>query len=247
MNEDPPSLAAVPRAAAVAGVVFALLFGAAVLTVRMSIPGSIAERGGWLADPAGTLRLATHLLAWGGIAFLWFIGVVRTPIGAREDRFLASVYFGSGVLFLGMCFVAAAGTQALLAAHAQYGERFFDSGTFSFGSRLTYELSNTYALRMAGVFMFSLATLCLRTGAMPRLFVWVTWGLAALLVLGLTQTLWAALLFGIAPGTANASGSTTSELRVLALKATARPASGASLKARATNQPISGARIANAT
>ena len=247
MNEDPPSLAAVPRAAAVAGVVFALLFGAALLTVRMSIPGSIAERGGWLTDPAGTLRLATHLLAWGGIAFLWFIGVVRTHIGAREDRFLASVYFGSGVLFLGMCFVAAAGTQALLAAHAQYGERFFDSGTFSFGSRLTYELSNTYALRMAGVFMFSLATLCLRTGAMPRLFVWVTWGLAALLVLGLTQTLWAALLFGIAPGTANASGSTTSELRVLALKATARPASGASLKARATNQPISGARIANAT
>ena len=75
------------------------------------------------------------------------------------------------------------------------GERFFDSGTFSFGSRLTYELSNTYALRMAGVFMFSLATLCHRTGAMPRLFVWVTWGLAALLVLGLTQTLWAALLF----------------------------------------------------
>ena len=132
MNEDPPSLAAVPRAAAVAGVVFALLFGAALLMVRMSIPGSIAERGGWLADPAGTLRLATHLLAWGGIAFLWFIGVVRTHIGAREHRFLASVYFGSGVLFLGMCFVAAAGTQALLAAHAQYGERFFDSGTFSF-------------------------------------------------------------------------------------------------------------------
>ena len=174
MNEDPPSLSAVPRAAAVAGVAFALLFGAALLMVRLSIPGSIVERGGWLADPAGNLRLATHLLAWGGIAFLWFIGVVRTHIGAREDRFLASVYFGSGVLFLGMCFVAAAGTQALLAAHAQYGERFFDSGTFSFGSRLTYELSNTYALRMAGVFMFSLATLCHRTGAMPRLFVWAT-------------------------------------------------------------------------
>ena len=114
MSEAPPSPPVVPRAAAVAGVAFALLFGTALLLVRMSIPGSIAERGGWLADPAGTLRLATHLLAWGGIAFLWFIGVVRTHIGAREDRFLASVYFGSGVLFLAMCFVAAAGTQALL-------------------------------------------------------------------------------------------------------------------------------------
>ena len=34
MSEDPPSLAAVPRAAAVAGVAFALLFGAALLMVR---------------------------------------------------------------------------------------------------------------------------------------------------------------------------------------------------------------------
>ena len=195
MNEDPPSLAAVPRAAAVAGVAFALLFGAALLLVRLSIPGSIVERGGWLADPAGNLRLATDLLAWGGIAFLWFIGVVRTHIGVREDRFLASVYFGSGVLFLGMSFMAGAATQALLAAHAQYGERFFDSGTFAFGGRLAYEMTNTYSLRMAAVFMFSLATLCHRTGAMPRVFVWATWTLAALLVLGLTQTLWAALLF----------------------------------------------------
>ena len=174
MNEDPPSLSAVPRAAAVAGVAFALLFGAALLMVRLSIPGSIVERGGWLADPAGNLRLATHLLAWGGIAFLWFIGVVRTHIGAREDRFLASVYFGSGVLFLGMSFIAGATAQALLAAHAQYGERFFDSGTFAFGGRLAYEMTNTYSLRMAAVFMFSLATLCHRTGAMPRLFVWAT-------------------------------------------------------------------------
>ena len=113
MSEAPPSPPVVPRAAAVAGVAFALLFGTALLLVRMSIPGSIVERGRWLADPAGSLRLATHLLAWGGIAFLWFIGAVRTHIGAREDRFLASVYFGSGVLFLGMSFAAGAATQAL--------------------------------------------------------------------------------------------------------------------------------------
>jgi len=197
VKQAPSAPGVVPRPAAAAGVAFGLLFGTALVLVRMSIPGSIAERGGWLADPAGTLRLATHLLAWGGIAFLWFIGAVRTHIGAREDRFLASVYFGSGVLFLSMSFAAGAATQALLAAHAQHGERFFDSGTFAFGGRLTYELTYTYALRMAGVFMFSLATLCLHTGALPRPFVWGTWGLAALLVFGLTQTLWAALLFSL--------------------------------------------------
>jgi len=187
--------AQVPRAAAAAVVVFGLLFGTALVLLRLAIPGSIADRGGWLDDPGGTVRLAMNLLAWGGIAFLWFIGAVRTHIGAREDRFLASVYFGSGLLFLGMSFTAGAATQALLAAHAQHGAGFFDSGTFAFGGRLTYELTYTYALRMAGVFMFSLATLCLRTGAMPRPIVWITWALAALLVLGLTQTLWAALVF----------------------------------------------------
>jgi hypothetical protein len=53
----------VPRAAAAAGVVFGLLFGAALVLLRMSIPGSIADRGGWLDDPGGTVRLAMHLLA----------------------------------------------------------------------------------------------------------------------------------------------------------------------------------------
>jgi len=52
--------------------------------VRLAIPGSIAERGSWLADPAGNLRLATNLLAWGGFAFLWHCSKpdpARAPVG----------------------------------------------------------------------------------------------------------------------------------------------------------------------
>ena len=33
-----------------------------------------------------------------GIAFLWFIGVIRDRVGDREDRFFATVFLGSGVL-----------------------------------------------------------------------------------------------------------------------------------------------------
>jgi hypothetical protein len=40
VSEAAPSLAGVPRAAAVAGVAFARLFGAALVLVRLSIPGS---------------------------------------------------------------------------------------------------------------------------------------------------------------------------------------------------------------
>ena len=38
--------------------------------------------------------LALNLVPLSGIAFLWFIGVVRDRIGEREDRFFATVFLG---------------------------------------------------------------------------------------------------------------------------------------------------------
>ena len=49
-----------------------------------------------------------NLIPFAGIAFLWFIGVLRDRIGEREDRFFATVFLGSGLLFVAMLFVAAA-------------------------------------------------------------------------------------------------------------------------------------------
>jgi hypothetical protein len=43
-----------------------------------------------------------------GIAFLWFIGVVRDRLGHLEDQFFPTVFFGSGLLFLAMTFASAA-------------------------------------------------------------------------------------------------------------------------------------------
>ena len=52
--------------------------------------------------------LALNLLPFAGIAFLWFIGVVRDRIGQGEDRFFATVFLGSGLLFIAMLFVTGA-------------------------------------------------------------------------------------------------------------------------------------------
>lgn len=46
------------------------------------------------------------LVPFAGIAFLWFIGVLRDRLGQLEDRFFATVLFGSGPLFLGTLFPA---------------------------------------------------------------------------------------------------------------------------------------------
>jgi hypothetical protein len=190
-----PQALRTPRAAAIAGVPFALMYGAAVVLVRMAFPGGIADRAGWDASRLPLAGVAIHLLAYGGIAFLWFMGVVRTRLGRHEDRFLATVFVGSGLLFMAMSFVAGAVTSALLGTLATPGAAPLGNGAFALGSRIAFELSNVYGARMAGVFMISLATLCLRTGAMPRAFVWVTYAIAAVLLLSISYTLWAALAF----------------------------------------------------
>ena len=64
-----------PRAAAIAGIAFALLVGTAYILIRLSIPQDPGESQ-WLAENAGDVRLALSLIPFAGIAFLWFMGVV---------------------------------------------------------------------------------------------------------------------------------------------------------------------------
>ena len=56
--------------------------------------------------PTG-VAIAVNLVPFAGIAFLWFIGVIRDRIGQHEDRFFATVLLGSGLIFVAMLFVSA--------------------------------------------------------------------------------------------------------------------------------------------
>jgi len=47
--------------------------------------------------------LSLSLVPFAGIAFLWFIGVVREQLGAVEDRLFSTVFMGSGLLFWPCC------------------------------------------------------------------------------------------------------------------------------------------------
>src|SRR6516162_6157238 len=95
-----------PRAAAVAGVVFSALMFVDLAIVRITIPYDPDEPGIWLMDPArrNAVRFALNLIPFAGIAFLWFVGVLRDRLGALEDRFFATVFLGSGLLFVGSLF-----------------------------------------------------------------------------------------------------------------------------------------------
>jgi hypothetical protein len=186
-----------PRAAAVAGILFALLFTATIVLIRLGLPDSQsgANIAGWMDRAAKSVSFALTLVPFAGIAFLWFMGVVRNRIGAMEDQFFSTVFFGSGLLFLAMIFSSAAVAGGALATYALEPDKVTSSGVLTFGRSIIYAILNIYAIRMAGVFMLSLGTIWIRTRVMPRLLVFLTYFLALFLLIGINLSLWAILIF----------------------------------------------------
>ncbi len=189
-----PHALTTPRAAALAGVLFALFFGAALILIRTALPEGAEPGSQWVDGADHRLRVAALLMPFAGIAFLWFMGVIRDGFGRYEDRFFATVFLGSGLLFLAMMFLAA-GVGAALEAIGPHLDSSDRSAAAAFGQALAVVISKTYALRMAAVFMISLATIWLRTGLMPRPLVWGTYLVALTLMAAAEVSMWLTLAF----------------------------------------------------
>lgn len=173
-----------PRVAAYAGIVFAVLMGTSMALIQHSIPLATPYDSMWLDDHTARVRLAISLVPFAGIAFLWFMGVVRDRVGELEDKLFSTIFVGSGLLFLGGLFVWVSLIGALLASAEAGAKAWRDTGAFVLGVSTVKILGGVVTLRMAGVFMFSTGTIWMRTSAMPRLLVWSTWALAILLLVG---------------------------------------------------------------
>lgn len=186
-----------PRAAAVAGIVFAVLFATSMVLIRLALPEALRGRdtASWLQGNTTTITLALTLVPFAGIAFLWFMGVVRSRQGKLEDQFFATVFLGSGILFLAMMFTSAAIAGGILSSYAIDADALIKSGALTFGRAIMYTITNVYGIRMAGVFMVSLSTIWIRTRVMPRPFVLLTYALALVLLVSSNFTLWLVLVF----------------------------------------------------
>ena len=186
-----------PRAAAVAGIIFSVLFTTSMILLRLSLPEELrgSNAASWLQGNANIISLALTLVPFAGIAFLWFIGVVRDRLGAMEDRFFSTVFFGSGLLFLAMIFASAAIAGGIISSYAVESDTLIKSGVISFGRAIMYKITNVYAIRMAGVFMISLGTIWIRTRVMPRVFVYLTYFVAVVLLVSSNLTVWLIFIF----------------------------------------------------
>src|SRR6266436_1479675 len=174
-----------PKAAAIAGIAFSLLLLLILWLLRTSIPADPLEPGAWLATDTRAITVALNLVPFAGVAFIWFIGVLRDRLGQLEDRFFATVFFGSALLFLAMLFAAAAviGAVMLLASTAEPNE-LMNSATFRFARAVAYIVTNVYASKMAAVFMISTSTVVIYTGIAPRWIAFIGYLSALVLLLG---------------------------------------------------------------
>jgi hypothetical protein len=184
-----------PRAAAVAGILFSVLLIISLVLIRISVPADPHAAGAWLSSNGNTVRLALNLLPFSGVAFLWFIGVVRDRLGQYEDRLFATVFLGSGLLFLAMLFASAATAGGIITALGATPGQLIDAGIYGYGRATTYELTNTYAIKMAGVFMISSCTLFLRLRLAPRWMVFLGYALALFLLFSIGYISWVSLVF----------------------------------------------------
>jgi hypothetical protein len=188
-----------PWAASIAGLLFAVLFTAGLVLLRTQpmIGASDLElirlysTGQDLTAVIGGL----YLVPFSGVMFLWFIAVVRDQLGDREDRFFATVFFGSGVIFVAVLFTAMA-----VALAPSVGVRNLDlapptASTIGLLRSMSYALLFAFGTRAAAVFLIATASIGLRSSVFPRWLAWTGYLVGIVLFLVVALVDWVILLF----------------------------------------------------
>jgi hypothetical protein len=173
-----------PRAAAVAGIVFSILLICTLWLLRLVPPAGSLELAAWLQASERKASLALNLVPFAGIAFMWFLGVLRDRLGAREDKFFATVFLGSGLMFLGMLFVAASAGGGLVRGYAAAPNLVATDPAFAFARAFSYDVMHIYAFKMAAVFMVTTSTLALRTRVTAPWIAWLGYASALFILIG---------------------------------------------------------------
>lgn len=187
--------ASMPRAAAIAGILFAILFSGCIALIRVATPADITDLHAWTETTRRMVSISLALISLAGVAFLWFVGVIRGRLGPYEDQFFATVVQGSGLLFLAMTFVAFAIAAGMFGVLRVEVGQIAAPDVYVVGRAIMSQMFNMYALKMASVFMISLSTLWLRTGVMPRWLCLLSYAVALLLLFSLSLSLWMVMVF----------------------------------------------------
>jgi len=184
-----------PKAAAVAGIVFSVLLLTAFWLLRSFVPSDPLDSGEWLKADTSAILVGLNLIPFAGIAFLWFMGVLRDRFGVHEDRFFATVFFGSGLLCLALLFFGTATAGAIIMAAADRPEALINSEAFRVARILTYAIINIYLVKMEVVFVVSLSTIAMYTRIAPRSLAVLGYASSLVLLIGTAFSAWSFVAF----------------------------------------------------
>lgn len=181
-----------------------LLASALLTAIFLMLSGSLAGHGDRLdvilqRSPA-VLGTAAALVPFAAVAFLWFMAAVRDQVGEREDRLIATLLLGSGLLFLSGLFLLAAVTAGVVTASQPPAAS--DPGMARFVRAAAYNIAHDYIVKTSIVFMIATSTLILRARSAPRPFAFAGYGAAIAMLFGsyfsddvfLAMPLWIALI-----------------------------------------------------
>jgi hypothetical protein len=187
-----------PWAASVAGLLFAGFFTTALVLIRNqpmvgATDSELVEIFATGQDLAGIIG-GLYLAPFAGILFLWFIAVIRDQVGEREDRFFATVFLGSGLIFVATLFAATAVASAPLVAARYLGLGSPTAVEIEAARALSYTLLFAFATRAAAVFLLATATVGRRSGTFPRWFTWTGYLLGVTLLLAVAFWDWVILV-----------------------------------------------------
>lgn len=157
-----------PESAAIAGLVFAAILGWVLVLLHNVAPDQPAEAARWAADAPSrsSINLALTLMPFAGIAFLWFLAVIRAHLGSRDDRFFETVFLGSGLIFVATMFTAAAALKAVLLVDSVATP--LPPEVIAFAWAFASVVLGVFGAKMAAVFTFAAATAGVRARSLPR-------------------------------------------------------------------------------
>jgi hypothetical protein len=184
-----------PDSAAIAGIIFAVLYFISYTLIQLSIPAISTGGDDWFTNHADKIALALSMVPFAGIAFLWFMGVIRDRQGFLEDQFFSTLFFGSGILFLAMIFVSSSLAGGMLTVYSLEPDTFTSSGSYAIVRAVMFRINTNYAIRMAGMFMVVLGTIWVRTRVMPRWLALITYVLALVLLISIGFSHWITMIF----------------------------------------------------
>jgi hypothetical protein len=164
------------EATAVAGVLYSVFTIAAIVALSRFPSLALSDEAltAWFDDTEhqATLILGLNLAALSSVSFLWFVAVVRRRLGDREDRFFATVFRGSAIVYVSIWLTGAAVVAAPAVAMTIHDDGAISKEVATLDAGLGAALLLMVAPRIQSVFLFSTSTLILRTGTLPK---WVSY------------------------------------------------------------------------